>query len=63
MIALDGRIVSATSACTKQQGGHDHSEMEQFHAPLIRRARSTAPGVFATIAAHKVSIGAQLNLQ
>ena len=45
MIALDGRIVSATSACTKQQGGHDQSDMEQFHAPMIGRARSTAsPG-------------------
>ena len=45
MIALDGRIVSATSACTKQQGGHYQSDMEQFHAPMIGRARSTAsPG-------------------
>jgi hypothetical protein len=35
MIALDGRIVGATSARTKEQGGHDQRDMEQFHAPMI----------------------------
>jgi hypothetical protein len=61
MIALDGWIVSATSACSKQRGGHDQSDTQQFHAPMIGRAKSpTSPAVLTTTAAHKVSLGARL---